>query len=175
VAVTGDTQRVNELLSAAPVGARRQPSRVIMAIVPIGLWSVSLVVNVASRVQGAPGIFAEISMPLLGLGVFAALVAAMVGFVDLLAIPPGTPVFTASLVHMVVNLAVIGSYIYNFCWRDAIFFETVPVPVGPLVLSAVSLTVLVVVTSLCSRPPSGTIVRSNRREVRRPEVRRLPR
>ncbi len=173
--MTGDTQRMNELRNAAPVRPRRQTSRVILAVVPIGLWSVSLVFDVASRVMGAPAFFTQASMPLIGLGVFVALVAAMTGVVDLLATRPGTRVFRASLAHLAVSLVVIGAYIGNFCWRDAILFESVPVPIGPLVLSAVSLTVLVVATSVCGLPASGTVVGSSRRAARRPVVRRLPR
>lgn len=174
--MTGDTQRVHELMSAAPVRPRRHPGRVILTVAPIGLWTISLVLDVASRAAGARSIFAELSMPLIGIGVFAALAAAMLGLVDLLAIPPESRAFRIGLARLAVNVAVIVAYMTNFCWRDAILFESVPVPMGPLVLSAASLAALVLVASLDARPgPDRVVIRSSPRAARRLRARRPPR
>ncbi len=41
----------------------------------------------------------------------------MVGFLDLFAIPTGTPAFRTALVHMTLNLLVTIAYAVNFLWR----------------------------------------------------------
>jgi uncharacterized membrane protein len=152
----------------------------LLTAAPILLWSVSLVFDVASRVDGAPSVLPAIALPLIGAGVFVGLAAAMVGFVDLLTVQPGSRPFRSSLVHLAVDLVVVGAYIGNFCWRDAILYETVAVPMGPLVLSAISLALLAVAGSLYGRAgvalPVGSLgFSSGRRSARRPEARRLPR
>jgi uncharacterized membrane protein len=74
--------------------------------------------------------------------VVGALLAAMIGFLDLLAIPTGTPAFRTGLVHMSLNLAVTAAYVGNFFWRRSGYGQPEPVAVGPLVLSVVSLAAL---------------------------------
>lgn len=152
----------------------------LLTAAPVLLWSVSLVLDVASRIDGAPNVLPAIATPLIGVGVFVGLAAAMVGFVDLLTVRPGSRPFRSNLVHLGVDMVVLGAYIGNFCWRDATLLETVAVPMGPLVLSAVSLALLAVAGSLYGRagvalPVGSRGLRSSRRAARRPEARRLPR
>lgn len=47
----------------------------------------------------------------------SALIAAWTGFLDLLAIPAGTTAYRTALVHMTLNLTVIGAYAAGFVWR----------------------------------------------------------
>lgn len=72
-----------------------------------------------------------------------ALAAACPGFLDLFAIPTGTPAFRTGLVPMGLNLAVTAAYAAGFVWRQGGGHpEGEGVGYGRLVLSAVSLAVL---------------------------------
>jgi uncharacterized membrane protein len=63
----------------------------------------------------------------------------MLGFLDFLAIPGGTPAFRTALVHLSLNLGVTALYVVNFLLRD----DVAPrVGWGFVVLSLVSLAVL---------------------------------
>lgn len=131
-------------VSAALAGPYGHPFHPILVTVPIGAWVAVLVFDVASRIVGEPGFLAQGSVWLIAIGVLGALAAAMVGFLDLLAIPSGTPAFRTGIVHMSLNLAVTVAYAGNFVWRQGTYGDDVPVAVGPLVLSAASLAVLAV-------------------------------
>ena len=98
--------------------------------------------DVGSRFVADPAFLTEGSVWLIGLGVVGAVAAAMVGFLDLLAIPTGTRAFRIGLVHMGLNLAVTVAYVGNFLWRRAAQNPPGPVPVGPLTLSVISLLAL---------------------------------
>ena len=77
-----------------------------------------------------------------------------VGFLDLFAIPPGTPAFRTGLLHISLNLAVTAAYVVNFLWRD----DSGAVPTGQIVLSSVSFLTLSFSGSACSwcSQPTGT-------------------
>lgn len=131
-------------VSAVLAGPYGHPFHPILVTVPIGAWVAGLVFDIASRIVDRPGFLAQGSVWLIAIGVLGALAAAMVGFLDLLAIPSGTRAFRTGLVHMGLNLAVTAAYAGNFVWRQATYGAPVPVAVGPLVLSAVSLAALAV-------------------------------
>jgi len=65
-----------------------------------------------------------------------------VGFLDLFAVPIGTPAFRTGLVHMSLNLAITAAYVANLLWRQAGYGRPDPVAVGPLVLSLLSMAAL---------------------------------
>jgi uncharacterized membrane protein len=98
---------------------------------------------VASHLVADPGFLARGSLWLIGLGVAGALAAALIGFLDLLAIPSGTPVFRTGLVHAGINLVVTAGYLGGFLWRRTSDLST-SVGWGPLALSAVCLAALAV-------------------------------
>lgn len=139
-----DVRRAKRPVSPLLAGPYGHPFHPILVTVPIGAWVSGLVFDVASRVVDAPAFLVQGSVWLIAIGVLGALLAAMVGFLDLLAIPAGTPAFRTGLVHMSLNLAVTGAYAGNFLWRQASYGEPGPVGVGQLVLAAVSLGVLAV-------------------------------
>ena len=99
---------------AGPYGHPLHPA---MVAFPIGAWAASLVFDVASRVVHDPGFLVQGSRWLIALGVLTALAAAMIGFLDLFAIPSGTRAQRVALVHMTLNLAVVASYAVNFLLR----------------------------------------------------------
>lgn len=119
---------------AGPYG---HPFHPILVTVPIGAWVASLVFDLASRF-GGDAFLARGSQWLIGLGVLGAVVAALVGTLDLLTIPTGTPAFRTGLWHAGLNLTVAAAYAVNFFWRSGDDVVTV----GQLALSVVALAAL---------------------------------
>src|ERR1044072_3233155 len=97
--------RAKRPVSAALAGPYGHPFHPILVTVPIGAWVASLVFDVGSHLGTQPAFLAEGGIWLIALGVVGGVPAAMVGFLDLLAIPTGTRVFRTALVHMGLNLA----------------------------------------------------------------------
>jgi uncharacterized membrane protein len=123
---------------AGPYG---HPFHPIFVTVPIGAWAGSLVFDIASHIVADAGFLVRGALWLIAIGVVGAAAAALVGFLDLLAIPAGTRAFTVGLVHMTLNLLVTTAYIVNFVWRQSLSTQD-PVGYGPLALSVVSFAVL---------------------------------
>jgi uncharacterized membrane protein len=142
--MTSEVQQAKQPVSAALAGPYGHPFHPILVTVPIGAWVATLVFDIASYIVGNPGFLTQSSVWLIAIGVIGALLAAMIGFLDLLAIPTGTRAFRTGLVHMSLNLLVACAYIGNFFWRHASYGHPVPVGIGPLVLSVVSLATLAV-------------------------------
>jgi uncharacterized membrane protein len=142
--MTSRLQQAKRPVSAVMAGPYGHPFHPILVTVPIGAWVSSLVFDIASRIVGSPAFLAKGSVWLIAIGTVGALVAALVGFLDLLAIPTGTTAFRTGLVHMSLNLTVTAAYVVNFLWRQGSYGTSNGVGIGPLVLSAVSLAVLAV-------------------------------
>lgn len=121
-------------------GGYGHPVHPAVVAVPIGAWVASFVFDLASHVVSAPAALATGSRWLIGLGVLGAVAAALLGFLDLLGLPPSTRVFRTALLHMSVMLTVVAAYAVGFALRGA--EPAAPVPVGPLALSAAALAVL---------------------------------
>jgi uncharacterized membrane protein len=121
---------------AGPYGHPLHPA---LVTVPIGAWISSLVFDIGSRVADDGQFLVQGSRWLIVIGVVGALVAAVAGFLDLLAIPKRTRAFNTALLHMSLNLVVTVAYVANFLIRAD---DAQEVPWAPLVLSLVSLAVL---------------------------------
>ncbi|MFL5333978.1 MAG: DUF2231 domain-containing protein [Geminicoccaceae bacterium] len=134
-----DAKRPVTALLAGPYG---HPFHPILVTVPIGAWVCALVFDIASHVVDRPGFLSQGAEWLIAIGALGALAAAMVGFLDLFAIPTGTPSFRTGLLHMSLNLTVTAAYVGNFFWRHASYTNGEPVPGGQLALSAFSLALL---------------------------------
>jgi uncharacterized membrane protein len=132
-------QAAKRPVSAMLAGPYGHPFHPILVTVPIGAWVSSLVFDVGSRIVEGPEFLVRGSAWLIAIGVVGAVAAALVGFLDLLAIPTGTPAFRTGLVHMSLNLTVTAAYLINFLWRQG---NDAEVGTGPLVLSVVSLAAL---------------------------------
>jgi uncharacterized membrane protein len=124
---------------AGPYG---HPFHPILVTVPIGAWVASLVFDVVSRVGDDAAVFAKGAWWLIAIGIVGALIAAMFGFLALLAIPTGTRAFTTALIHMSLNLAVLALFAIGLALRHSKLDDVDGTPVGLLVLSAVALAVL---------------------------------
>ncbi|WP_039799230.1 DUF2231 domain-containing protein [Nocardia araoensis] len=139
--MTGDTRQAKQPVSAMLAGPYGHPFHPILVTVPIGAWVASLVFDLASRWVDDPEFLVRGSSWLIAIGVLGALAAATIGFLDLLAIPTGTPAFRTGLLHMTLNLLVTIAYAVGFVWRRGAD-TTRAVPVGPLALSVVALAAL---------------------------------
>lgn len=139
-----ETEHAKRPVSAALAGPYGHPFHPILVTVPIGAWVSSLVFDIASRFVDDPGFLNKGSVWLIAIGIVGALGAAMVGFLDLFAIPTGTRAFRTGLIHMSLNLTVTAAYAGNFLWRQADYGDPTSVHTGPMVLSIVSLAVLAV-------------------------------
>jgi uncharacterized membrane protein len=128
---------------SAAAGPYGHPFHPILVTVPIGAWVSSLVFDIGSRVDGdgAPALV-EGAYWLIGLGIVGALAAALFGFLDLLGIPRHSRAMRYGLVHLTLNLAVVGLFVADFLWRRGTYDIAVETATGPLVLSAVALVVL---------------------------------
>jgi uncharacterized membrane protein len=124
---------------AGPYG---HPFHPILVTVPIGAWVASFVFDLASRLSEEPTVFAKGAFWLIGLGLVGAAAAAMLGFLDLFAIPTGTRAFRTGLLHMSLNLVVVAIYVGAFLLRRGRLEQPGGVPVGLIVVSAVALGLL---------------------------------
>lgn len=129
-------------VSAVLAGPYGHPFHPIMVTVPIGAWVSSLVFDIASHLVGDPSVLTAGSVWLIAIGVIGAVLAAMLGLLDLFAIPTGTRAFRTGLIHMSLNLVVTAAYAVNFGWRHAGYGQSGAVAGGPLTLSVVSLCLL---------------------------------
>lgn len=122
---------------AGPYG---HPFHPILVTVPIGAWVASLVFDIGSLIARADApALATGSRWLIAIGVLGAAAAALIGFLDLFAIPAGTRAFRTALVHMSLNLAITIAYLVNFLLRLG---QQGPVPAGLIILSALSVAAL---------------------------------
>src|SRR4051812_6931082 len=137
--------RAKRPVSAALAGPYGHPFHPILVTVPIGAWVSSLVLDVASRFVSDGAALATGARWLVGIGVLGALAAAVVGFLDFLLIPTGTPAHRTAVVHMVLNLLITVAYALGFVWRSSTAAETA---MGPLLLSIACLAALGVSGSL---------------------------
>jgi uncharacterized membrane protein len=94
-----------------PANIAKHPIHPMLVAIPIGLWIFSLACDVI-RVLGAnsPNWQVAAYYTLVG-GILGALVAAVPGFIDMLALPRGLK--RIALIHMTINLTVVALYVVN--------------------------------------------------------------
>ncbi|PZT71755.1 MULTISPECIES: DUF2231 domain-containing protein [unclassified Streptomyces] len=135
-------QQAKQPVSAALAGPYGHPFHPMLVTVPLGAWTGSLVFDIASRFADDPAFLARGSMWLIAVGVIGALAAALVGCLDLFAVPTGTRAFRVALLHMTLNVLATAAYTGNFLWRHAGSGPVGRVGAGQLALAAVSFAVL---------------------------------
>ena len=138
----GSLQRAKQPASAMLTGPYGHPFHPMLVTLPIGAWICSLVFDIAAQFVEPVGFLARGSEWLIAIGVVGALGAASVGFLDLMGIRTGTRAFRTGLLHMSAMLTVTVAYILNFVWRLGSATDGGSVPIGPLVLSIVSVVAL---------------------------------
>ncbi|MFL6072252.1 MAG: DUF2231 domain-containing protein [Mycobacteriales bacterium] len=141
------SQQAKRPVSPVLAGPYGHPFHPILVTVPIGAWISGLVFDIGSHVVDHPDFLVKGSRWLIAIGILGALVAAMIGLLDFLGIPRGTPAFRVGLLHMSLNLAVTAAYAVNLGWRAG-DGTAHGVGWGQLVLAALSLGTLAVSGSL---------------------------
>jgi uncharacterized membrane protein len=142
--MTDELRQAKQPVSAALAGPYGHPFHPMLVTVPIGAWTTSLVFDIASHVARNSAFLARGSAWLIAIGVIGAVIAGMIGFLDLAAIPAGTPAFRTGLLHMSLMLLVTFAYVGSFVWRQSGHGPPGPgpgpgpVPAGPLALSVLS-------------------------------------
>lgn len=128
---------------SALAGPYGHPLHPILVTVPIGAWVASFAFDLGSRVAADPATFARGSYWLILLGLLGAAAAALIGFLDLFAIPVATKAFRTALAHMAVNLVVTAAYLANLLLRAG-SSATAEVAAPLIALSGVGLLLLAV-------------------------------
>jgi uncharacterized membrane protein len=138
MAVT-DEQRAKRPVSilAGPYGHPTHPMAVVL---PIGAWVCSLVFDLVSLGADDPSGWATGARWLIAIGVVGAILAAVLGFLDLLTIPNGTPAQRTALTHMALNTGVVVLFGVSFFLRSGNTDDEVDI--GLLLLSLVALALL---------------------------------
>ena len=129
-------RRAKQPVSALLAGPYGHPYHPMLVTVPIGAWVISLGFDLASQVASKPAFLAQGSEWLIAAGALGAVAAGLAGFLDLLAIAPGTPAFRTACTHMCINLVLIFAYAGNFAWRYRTRARGGPVDLRLVALSA---------------------------------------
>jgi uncharacterized membrane protein len=101
---------------AGPYG---HPFHPIAVTIPIGAWAASIVFDLIGFFAEEPTPYALGAQVLIAIGIFGALLAAILGFLDYLVIPAGTAAKRTAVTHMAINLGVTALYIVNWFVRAA--------------------------------------------------------
>lgn len=136
------TQDAKQPVTVA-AGPHGHPFHPILVTVPIGAWVASLVFDLASFWAGDPAVFHTGALWLIAIGIVGALLAAVFGVLDLLAIPRRTKAFRTGLFHMGANLTVVVLFAAGFVLRLG-QPEGQPVGTVPLIVSILALVLLAV-------------------------------
>lgn len=101
---------------AGPYG---HPFHPIAVTIPIGSWVASLVFDLIAVFGEEPEVFAAGAYWLIVVGCVGAVVAALLGLLDLSVIPRGTKAFRTGLLHMALNVVVLTLFLVNLVLRGA--------------------------------------------------------
>lgn len=125
----------------ALAGWHGHPVHPAVVHLPVGAWLAGTGFDVASRLVDDPTFLARGATWLLVAGLFGAALSALVGVLDLAAIPTGTAAFRTGLLHAALVLTASGVFLVDVLLRRSADLSA-PTATGPLVLSLVGLTVL---------------------------------
>jgi uncharacterized membrane protein len=123
---------------AGPYGHPLHPA---VVAVPLGTWSASVLFDLASQVVAHPQFLVRGAAWLLATGVLGALVAAALGLLDLLAIPPGTAAMRTAVLHAALSSTALVLFTGSLVWRLG-RLDADGTPGGPLALSLLALAVV---------------------------------
>jgi uncharacterized membrane protein len=98
-----------------PASIKGHPIHVILVPVPIGLWIFALVADIAVAAGGSPA-WSTVAFYSIAGGLVGALLAAVPGVIDLLAVGPGR-VRRAGIWHMAINLGAVVLFGANLAIR----------------------------------------------------------
>jgi uncharacterized membrane protein len=138
---TGTVAKRPRAWIAGPYG---HPFHPILVTVPIGAFVCSLLFDIFTRTRSGRIFLVDGAYWLIGIGIVAALLAALFGVLDLTTIPRHTRAFATGLTHAVLNVVVVAIYTINFAWRAGDHLELEQTRWGQIALSVVALAVLAV-------------------------------
>lgn len=129
---------LKDLLEGKPF---RHPLHPFLVHFPIGLFLLSLLLDVVSLV--APGVagLVRAAFYAMAVGVIGALIAAIPGFVDYSEIRRDRPGRNVATAHMVLNLLMVAIYAVNLGLRTSLLNEP-RTPLVPFILSLIGVTIL---------------------------------
>ncbi|MDX8143210.1 hypothetical protein SAMN04488074_11985 [Lentzea albidocapillata subsp. violacea] len=119
----------------------------VLAVLPVGCWSVSLVLDFTSRSAVDPAAHVRGATSLIGWGLLAAGAAGVVGFLDSMPIPARTKAFRLALVHFGLMTVAFIAFLTGYVLRKA---EPLNQPVGVQALVASLLGALFLLTGVVS-------------------------
>lgn len=122
-----------------PASIAKHPVHPMLIVLPIGLWVFSLACDLAYVLGSGDDTWLTVALYTLAGGLIGALLAAIPGLIDLLSLPSGE-VRRLALIHMALNLSVVGLYAINL-WLRVRGSETMTLPIS---LSVVSVAILAV-------------------------------
>lgn len=125
-------------------GPEGHPFHPFVVLLPVGAFVSSLIFDILTwtRADGLPYLV-DGAFWLIGVGLIGALIAAVFGLLDLLAIPRGTPAFSTGLRHVVLNVSAAVLFIVGYAWRAGDHVELDRTRWGQLALNAVAVCVLI--------------------------------
>jgi nitrite reductase/ring-hydroxylating ferredoxin subunit/uncharacterized membrane protein len=127
-------------LEGRPFG---HPLHPLFVHLPIGLWTLSFLFDLASRVLTPQTWLVQGAFYTLALGLVTAIVAALFGVVDWVDIRADHPAHKLATTHMLLNLVAMAFYLVNG-WLRLGTPDAAQTPFGPLALSFIALAVLYV-------------------------------
>ncbi len=129
---------LKDLLEGKPF---RHPLHPLLVHFPVGLFVMSLLLDLASLVVPGFGGLVRGAFYTMILGLIAALIAAIPGFVDYSEIRRDRPGKTVATAHMILNLFVVALYAVNIGLRAGVLDQP-QTPLAPLVLSLIAVALL---------------------------------
>jgi uncharacterized membrane protein len=88
----------------------------MLVVFPLGLLSTVPLFDILHLATNH-SVFGSVAFWVLSMGVLGGIVAAIVGFIDWLAIPPQTNAYRVGLYHMFVNITAMGLYVLSWWAR----------------------------------------------------------
>src|ERR1044071_2265263 len=121
----------------------KHPIHPVLVHLPLGLWPAAFLFDLLSRLEIAGNSRVRLSFWAILLGLLAALFAAFTGLIDWLQVKRDKPAWKIGLSHMVLNVVVIGIFLFNAKGRLQSFRFDTEVDTGAFVLSLVGTDFLV--------------------------------
>jgi uncharacterized membrane protein len=121
-----------------PASVARHPIHPMLVPIPIGLWVFSLICDLIYRFGPGDTVWFTVATYNMVAGIIGALIAAVFGLVDLLALPAAPK--KIALTHMAINLLIVVLYVINAWLRiqPGEYTDT------PVVMSIVAISLLLV-------------------------------
>jgi uncharacterized membrane protein len=121
---------------SSPASVAKHPIHPMLVVFPIGLWTFSLVCDVAYVTGWGGPIWNDMAFYTMAGGIAGGLLAAVPGFIDYLSL--SGRVRALALTHMLINLGIVGLYALNLFLR----LGSAPGAVLPIALSSLGMVLL---------------------------------